>query len=106
MPKAALRSFIKQAQLERKIKRDPTGGQKYWWQVDKEGRNAPNTASIELVATSREEALEKARQEWNIPDGITAMSRAEAYPIRPFDSSPVKATVGEPQALEIGRAHV
>ena len=99
MPKAALRSFIKQAQLERKIKRDPTGGQKYWWQVDKEGRNAPNTASIELVATSREEALEKARQEWNIPDGSTAMSRAEAYPIRPFDSSPVKATVGEPQAL-------
>lgn len=80
LPKAALRSFVKQAQLERKIKADKEQGKKYWWRVDKEGRGARNGASVEVVATSKEEALEKAASEWNIRLG--ALTQADAYPVR------------------------
>ncbi len=95
MPKAALRSFVKQAQLQRRIEKDPTGGQKYWWRVDKEGRNAPNTASIEIVATSREGAIAAAAMEW----GNSNLPNADAYPIRPYDESPVRASVGAAQPV-------
>lgn len=80
LPKAALRSFVKQAQLERKIKSDKEQGKKYWWRVDKEGRGARNGASVEVVATSKEEALEKAASEWNTRLG--ALTQADAYPVR------------------------
>jgi hypothetical protein len=86
IPRAALRSFVKQAQLERRLKRDPTEGERYWWRIDKEGRGRDG-ASIELVAASKKEALEKAREEWRIPAGSTAMSRAEAYPLRPYQET-------------------
>ena len=89
LPKAALKSFIRQAQLERKIKKDSTGGQKYWWSV---GRPGPN-ASVEVVATSKEEAIEKGRAEY--PDWARA-TNITARPVRPYDDSPVRATVGEP----------
>ena len=80
IPKAALRSFVKQAQLERKLKRDPTGGERYWWRVYKEGRNAKNGAEIELVATSEQEAKDKAAQEWRTP----STRGFDAVPMRPF----------------------
>ena len=80
LPKAALRSFVKQAQLERKIKSDKEQGKKYWWRIDKEGRGARNGASVEVIATSKEEALEKAASEWNIRLG--ALTQADAYPVR------------------------
>ena len=79
LPKAALRSFVKQAQLERKIKSDKEQGKKYWWRVDKEGRGRSG-ASVEVVATSKEEALEKAASEWNTRLG--ALTQADAYPVR------------------------
>jgi hypothetical protein len=82
LPKAALRSFVKQAQLERKIKSDKEQGKKYWWRVDKEGQGRSG-ASLEVVATSKEEALEKAASEWNIRLG--ALTQADAYPIRKFE---------------------
>ena len=84
LPKAALRSFVKQAQLERKIKADKKEGQKYWWRVDKEGRGRSG-ASIEVVATSKEEALAKASSEWNIRLG--ALTQSDAYPVRKFEDS-------------------
>lgn len=84
LPKAALRSFVKQAQLERKIKADKEVGKKYWWRVDKEGRGRSG-ASFEVVATSKEEALEKAASEWNIRLG--ALTQADAYPVRKFEDS-------------------
>jgi len=96
IPRAALRSFVKQAQLERRLKRDPTGGQQYWWRVS----NPPHShGEIEVVATTREEAIEKALA----PDGYPSWSRTrasiQAVPVRPYDASPLKATVGEPQAI-------
>lgn len=82
LPKAALRSFVKQAQLERKVKADKEVGKKMWYRVDKEGRGRSG-ASIEVVATSKEEALEKASDEWNIRLG--ALTNAEVYPVREFE---------------------
>ena len=95
MPKAALKSFIKQAQLERKIKKDPTGGQKYWWEVSRPGY----FASIQVVASSKEEAIDKALEPDNYPDWASARKTLEAKPIKPYDSSPVKAAVGQPQPI-------
>ena len=81
LPKAALRSFVQQAQLERKVKADREGGKKYWYRVDKEGRGRSG-ASIEVVATSKEEALEKAASEWNVPLNLTT---AAVYPVRKYE---------------------
>ena len=82
LPKAALRSFVQQAQLERKVKADREVGKKHWYRVDKEGRGRSG-ASIEVVATSKQEALQKASDEWNIRLG--ALTKAEAYPVRKFE---------------------
>ena len=98
-PKAALRSFVKQAQLERRLKKGNLDGQQYWWRVDRDGRGADNSPSIEVVATSKEEALAKARKEWNIPDGSTAMAKADAYPLRPYDQTPAKVSTGAPEPV-------
>jgi hypothetical protein len=81
LPKAALRSFVQQAQLERKVKADREVGKKYWYRVDKEGRGRSG-ASIEVVATSKEEALEKAASEWNVPLNLTT---AAVYPVRKYE---------------------
>ena len=82
LPKAALRSFVKQAQIERKVKADNEVGKKYWYRVDKEGRGRTG-ASIEVVATSKQEALQKASDEWNIRLG--ALTAAAVYPVRKFE---------------------
>jgi hypothetical protein len=95
LPKSALVSFVKQAQLERKIKKDPTGGQKYWWEVSRPGY----FASIQVVASSKEEAIDKAIEPGNYPDWASAKNTLQAKPIKPFDSSPVRASVGEPQPV-------
>jgi hypothetical protein len=92
MPKAALKSFIKQAQLERNLKKGNVGGEKFWWSVSRPGYGA----SIEVVASSKEEALAKAVEPGNYPDWASA-SNLQAKPLRPYDQSPVKATAGEPQ---------
>lgn len=84
LPQSALKSFIKQAQLERKIQKDPTNGEKYWWRVDKEGRGKTG-ASVEVVATSKEEALQKAASEWMTK--LSALSQAAVYPLRPYDGA-------------------
>lgn len=62
LPKAALRSFIKQAQLERKIKRE---GEQHWWRVDFGDKSA------EVVAGNETEALALAAKEWGVtPDSV------------------------------------
>lgn len=94
MPKAALKSFIKQAQLERNLKKGAVSGQKYWWRVS----NPPHSGGeIEVVATSKEEAIERALQPDGYPSWVNTRSTIEVKPLRPYDSSPVKATAGEPQ---------
>ena len=78
LPKAALRSFVQQAQLERKVKADREVGKKYWWRVTRPGFGA----SAEVVATSKEEAIEKGKKEY--PDWAKATDM-NAKPVRKFD---------------------
>ena len=88
IPAAALRSFVKQAQLERKLKKDPTGGEKYWWDV------SWGNGRVEVVATSKEEAIDKAFSEsyWapdepNTPQAIQFRGSLRAKPLRPYEQS-------------------
>ena len=83
LPQAALKSFIKQAQFERSVGKEPNGT-KMWYRVDKEGRGKTG-ASVEVVASSKEEALEKAASEWSLR--LSSLSAASVYPVRPFDSN-------------------
>jgi hypothetical protein len=80
LPQAALKSFIKQAQFERKAGKEPNG-KKMWYRIDKEGRGKSG-ASLEVVATSKEQALEKAASEWSLK--LSALSAAAVYPVRPY----------------------
>jgi len=92
MPKAALKSFIKQAQLERKISKDPTGGEKYWWRVGRPGYGG----SVEVVATSRAEAIAAGKKEipeWDYAKDMTAT------PIRPYSDSPIIGRIREPEPV-------
>ena len=98
IPKAALRSFVKQAQLQRQIAKDPTGGQQYWWRVYKDGKGARNGAMIEVVARTKAEAIDKAGAEWGL-FSKEYRNLMDAEPIRPYDQSPAKARVGEPQPV-------
>lgn len=94
IPKAALRSFIKQAQLNRKLAKDPLGGQLWWWNVPYNGQR------MEVVAKNKAVAKQVAVDEWGLTDSQAAtISTADIRPIKPYDESPVKATVGEPQAI-------
>jgi hypothetical protein len=77
LPKQALKSFVRQAQLQRKITKDPTGGEKYWWSVGRTGY----FASVELVASSKEEAIAKGKIEY--PDWANAKDMT-ARPLRPY----------------------
>jgi hypothetical protein len=81
LPKQALVSFVRQAQLERKIKQDPTSGQKYWWSVGRPGYGA----SAQVVASSKEEAIAIGKAEY--PDWARATDMT-AKPIKPFEDSP------------------
>ena len=54
MPKAALKSFLKQAKLEREVKRKPDDGKRYWWKVTVAGSGA----GAEVVAANRDEAID------------------------------------------------
>ena len=83
LPQSALKSFIKQAQFERKAGKEPNG-KKMWYRVDKEGRGKSG-ASVEVVASSKEEALEKAASEWSLK--LSALAAAAVYPVRPFDNN-------------------
>lgn len=56
LPKAALKSFIKQVQLVRTINKQPMSGIEYWWEVQPKGL----FTSIEVVAKTKEEAINKA----------------------------------------------
>ena len=64
LPKAALRSFIQQAQLKRKIQRQ---GEQFWWRVDLGNK------STEVVAGTEQEALALAAKEWGVtPESVKA----------------------------------
>jgi len=82
MPTSALKSFVKQAQLERNLEKNAgTTGEKYWWNV----RNPVNSnAGIEVVATSKEEAIEKAIGPDGYPSWSINQNSLVAKPLRPY----------------------
>jgi hypothetical protein len=78
IPAAALRSFVKQAQTSNaKLKKGDTEGKKYWWSVGRPGYGA----SAEVVASNKEEAIAKGKQEY--PDWASAQDMT-AKPLRPY----------------------
>ncbi len=81
LPKAALKSFVRQAQLERKLKKGETGGQKYWWNVQWD-----NNRRIEVVAGSKEVAKQVAAEEWGVPE--SQLAGAVVTPLRPYTAPP------------------
>ena len=83
LPRAALKSFVRQARLEREVKRGKETGP-MWWRVYKEGKNARNGAIIEVVASSEKEAKEKAAKEWREPLLVTTLNQMDAEPMRPY----------------------
>jgi hypothetical protein len=96
IPKAALRSFVKQAQLERDTRRGKFDGKKMWWKVWKNGKAAGNYGyTVEVVATSEEEAKKKAAQGWGEPLLVNTLSKMDAEVLRPYVEHPDKP--GAPQ---------
>lgn len=81
LPKAALKSFVRQAQLERKLKKGDTGGKKYWWNVQWD-----NNRRIEVVAGSKEVAKQVAAEEWRVPE--SQLAGAVVTPLRPYTEPP------------------
>jgi len=90
IPKAALRSFVKQAQLQRNIERGKTGDQKMWWKVYKDGQDSGRYGStVEVVASSKKEAIDKAAQEWGL-FSQEYKNRMDAEVVRPYEEQPDK----------------
>ena len=86
IPQAALRSFVKQAQLERKLKRGEANNQPMWWAVS----NPPHSyASIEVVAATKEEAIEKALGADGYPSWANTRQSVVAKPLRPYEKKNV-----------------
>jgi hypothetical protein len=90
IPKQALKSFVRQVQLERDIRRGKTDGKKMWWKVYKNGKNAGRYSyTVEVVATSEKEAIEKAAAEWGL-FSQEYKSQMDAEPLRPYVEQPDK----------------
>lgn len=88
LPKQALKSFVRQAQLERNVEKGKATG-KMWWKVSRPGY----FASIEVVANSQEEAINKAIEPSNYPDWAQAKNTLRATPVRPYQEVPKGPTL-------------
>jgi pyrimidine deaminase RibD-like protein len=93
IPRAALRSFVKQAQLQRKEKRGETSGEKMWWRVSNPGNSY---ASVEVVASSKKEAIEKALGDDGYPSWANTRQSIVAEPVRPYEEATVPTLNGRP----------
>jgi hypothetical protein len=85
LPKQALKSFIRQIQTKREVqKQAPGSGKQYWWRVSRPGYSG----SIEVVAATREEAIDKGTSS---PDGYPSWRSqpdVRADPVRAYDETP------------------
>ena len=98
LPQSALKSFVRQIQLQRQIKKQPAANQRYWWEVLRDSE-VDNTPGIEVVASSREEALAIAARNWNMtPARLQAQAAVRA--LRPYESG----TAAAPQTSQAPRA--
>lgn len=87
LPRSALMSFVKQAQLQRGIKKQPANtGQSYWWNV----QWGPSRR-IEVVAKSADVAKQVAAEEWNVPE--EQLAGATVTPLRPYKEEPVSQPI-------------
>jgi hypothetical protein len=96
IPAAALRSFVKQAQLERKLQQGDTQGKKYWWDV------SWGNGRVEVVATTKEEAIETAFKEsyWapdepDTPQAKQFKGSLRAKPLSPYNEPLIKEPTGD-----------
>ena len=89
LPRQALKSFVRQAQLERSVAKGKQTG-KMWWRVS----NPPySNASIEVVATSKKEAIEKALEADGYPGWANTQQSVVAEPVRPYKEEPAQETL-------------
>ena len=112
LPKAALKSFVKQVQLQRQVARGDTGGEQFWWRVSNPSdfwgqvsnpSNSNSGAAIEVVARTQQEAIQKALGPDGHPEWQRIKNQLVAEPLRPYDQAPVRAQVGQPQPVGSGR---
>lgn len=96
LDKAALIRQVREKQLARNLAKGRTPpGQKYWWSVT----NPANTfASIEVVATSKEEAIEKAVEPGNYPEWARVQNTLRAKPLRPYQEPTKSQQVAQQQS--------
>jgi hypothetical protein len=89
LPKQALKSFIRNAQFQRKAKKGTT--EKMWWRV---GLKSNPNYSIEVVGRTRDEAVDNAMRangelmSYNFENDFTA------YPLRPFADDSTQSRQG------------
>ena len=86
LPQSALKSFIKQIQLQRQIKKQPQTGKDYWWEVKRDGEGVDGPG-IEVVAGTAAEAKIIAAKHWGIPP--EQLSQASVKPLRVY--TPIEA---------------
>ena len=79
LPKQALKSFIKQLQTKRQVSKDAGSGKLYWWRVFRQGYSG----SIEVVAATREEAIDKGTANDGYPSW-RGQPDVRAEPLRPY----------------------
>ncbi len=85
LPKQALKSFVRQAQLQRSVAKGKTGNQKMWWTVS---NPAQSFASIEVVASTKEEAIQQALGPGGYPSWANTRNTVVAEPLRPYTAPP------------------
>jgi hypothetical protein len=85
IPQAALRSFVKQAQLQRSLAKGKVMGP-MWWNVQWD-----NNRRIEVVAGSAEVAKQVAAEEWGVPE--SQLAGAVVTPLRPYKEEPKGPTL-------------
>lgn len=93
LPQAALKSFIKQAQLTRTIQKQSSVDENkyYWWKVE----SGSKKHAIEVVATNKNDALKIAAGQWGVTMSHEMMLYATATPIRPYEE-PQKSPASRP----------
>jgi hypothetical protein len=91
LDKPALIRQVRAKQLARNVAKGKATG-KMWWDVSRPGY----MSSIEVVASSKEEAIDVALQPGNYPDWASARNTLQAKPLRPYEAP--KAKAAEPAA--------
>lgn len=87
LPKQALKSFVRSAQIQRKAERDRLAAGKYWWNVKRDGQR------IEVVGKDELDAKLAAIKEWGLIATSPNLDSMTAVILRPY-KEPVKQEGG------------